>query len=957
MTHTVDLLKKFVAYSKLLTGDEKGEAQVFCDRLFKAFGHEGYKEAGAILEYRVTSKSNPTRFADLLWGDRLLLEMKKRGSKLESHRTQALDYWWKLRPKSPQYVILCNFDQFLIYDFSKQDEPLDRIEITEIPERFTALNFLFPVPKQPIFNNNLVDVTRVAADKVAKVFNHIISRGEDRERAQRFILQCIFSLFAEDVGLLPRGFFTEIIVECLKGGSSFDLIGGMFKQMASPSPARGGRFKQIEYFNGGLFRIVDPIDLSMDELTLLREASDENWRKVHPAIFGTIFQSSMDKGERHALGAHFTYEVDIYKVVYPTIIDPWRIKIEKAKTLTELEALRKEILEVKILDPACGSGNFMYIAFRELKRLELDILNKIHRNFGIKAARKVGATSLISPTQLFGFDVNHFAVELAKVTLMLAKELSIKEAREMVETKQLDLALELEAPLPLDNLDNNIVCADALFIDWPAVDVIIGNPPYQSKNKIKKELGSGYVNKLRNAYPEIPGRADYCAYWFFKAHRVLPKDGFAGLVGTNTIRQNYTREGSLDYIVKEGGVIFNAVSSQEWPGEAVVFVSIVCWMKGEYKGKKLLYIEDEEGIMQEYQVERINSSLSLNLDVTTAKVLKSNKMPKRVFQGQTHGHQGFLLNTNIARNLIKKNSRLSQVLKPYLIGDELISSYLSQPSRFVIDFTTIDINKASTFKEIFGIVSERVLPDRKKKAEEQVRENDSLLRNDSKAKINKHHINFNNKWWVLSYGREEMVNSIEKLSRYITCSRVAKRPIFEFVSSSIRPNDALMVFAFEDDYSFGIIQSDIHVLWYQEKCSTLKGDPRYTTESIWDTFPWPQKPTKAKIEKVAEAAKKLRDERNRIMMEHNLCLRDLYKLLEKPGKNLIKDLHQKLNESVLEIYGFNRRKNLLGQLLDLNLLIADSEENGMEVVPPGLPHFVKDTDRFVSKDCIKYLNE
>jgi len=249
----VERLEAFREYVHTLAGDEKGEAQVFCDRLFQAFGHEGYKEAGATLEYRVRFKGRRTKYADLLWRPRLLIEMKKRGTNLQRHYSQAFEYWLQLVPNRPRYVILCNFDEFWVYDFDSQlDEPVDQVHIDELSERFTSLNFLFPEEKRPLFGNDRVSVTRSAADKVARAFNTLVAREEDRERAQRFILQCVFAMFSEDFNLLPRGFFTGLIEDCRRGQSSFDLIGGLFLQMGNPTRARGGRFKDVAYFNGGL---------------------------------------------------------------------------------------------------------------------------------------------------------------------------------------------------------------------------------------------------------------------------------------------------------------------------------------------------------------------------------------------------------------------------------------------------------------------------------------------------------------------------------------------------------------------------------------------------------------------------------------------------------------------------------------------------------------------------------
>ena len=315
MDNPVARIREFVAFVRQhLTGDEKGEAQIFCERLFQAFGHAGVFEAGGNLEYRV-HKGKTTRFADLLWRPRLLLEMKKSGEKLERHYRQAFDYWLYLVPNRPQYVVLCNFDEFWIYDFNYQlDEPLDRVRLDDLPKRFDAFNFLFPTPKPPLFHNNQVAVTRKAADKVARLFNHLIARPEKplpADKAQRYVLQCVLALFAQGIDLLPHGKFSDLLQECKNGQSSFDLIGGLFHQMANPVPAEGGRFQDVKYFNGGLFSVVEPVELSVTDLWLLDEAAREDWSMVKPAIFGTLFEGSMGRKERHAFGAHFTSEADI----------------------------------------------------------------------------------------------------------------------------------------------------------------------------------------------------------------------------------------------------------------------------------------------------------------------------------------------------------------------------------------------------------------------------------------------------------------------------------------------------------------------------------------------------------------------------------------------------------------------------------------------------------------------
>lgn len=956
MSETLDQINAFVQYAATLKGDEKGEAQVFCDRLFQAFGHGGYKEAGATLEYRLKGAKS-TNFADLLWRPRLLIEMKKRGEKPQKHYRQAFDYWIHLVPDRPKYVVICNFDEFWIYDFNVQlDEPLDRVALTELPVRYTALNFLFPDERKSQFGNDRVAVTRAAADKVAQVFNSLVERGENREAAQRFVLQCVVALFSEDFDLLPRGLFTDLIDDCRKGNNSFDLIGGLFRQMNNPKKAMGGRFQKVAYFNGGIFSRVEPIELAAEELYLLADAAAENWSKVAPPIFGTLFQSSMGKERRHAYGAHFTNEVDIQKVVLSTIVRPWRERIDAASTLRELLALSKELLEYRVLDPACGSGNFLYVAYRELVNIEMEILAKIHDNFGERARRAVGTASLVNTKQLYGIDKDPFAVELAKVTLMLGKRIALVETHDSWFAARNELPFDFEEPLPLDNLDDNIKCDDALFCDWPKVSAIIGNPPYQSKNKMQQEFGAAYLDDLRRNYPEVPGRADFCVYWFRRSHDELPENGRAGLVGTNTIRQNYSREGGLDHIVKNGGTLTEAVSTQVWSGDAVVHVSIVNWIKGEYRGKKKLYWQvgdHENSPWRVVELDEINSSLSQFTDVADAKRIRCNYESVLCLQGQTHGHDGFLIGLNEGREILARHPEYKSVLFPYLNGREIVANLDSQPERFVIDFCPQSLLQSQKFRELFDRVRATVLPTRELANEKEEERNTEAIKKNPHAKVNRHHANFLKKWWHLSYPRSELILQLSKVSRYIACARVTKRPIFVFVDSTIRPSDALQIFVFEDDYSMGVIQSTAHWEWLKAKCSTLKGDFRYTSNTVFDTFPWPQTPTIADVRRVAKASKELRELRNRLAAEEQLTLRDLYRSLELPGVSPLKDAQAALDSAVQKAYKIPKSGDWLGFLLALNQTVAEREEAMQATVGPGLPPFITDKIEFISADCIK----
>jgi SAM-dependent methyltransferase len=942
-------LADFVTYVQThLTGDEKGESADFLDRLFRALGHDGIKEAGATRETRLAKKSGAKgkNYADLLWPERVLWEMKSRGKKLERQYDQIFDYWTHIVPHRPPFVILCNFDEFWIYDFNQQlFDPVEKIALADLPTRAEALAFLLPKPRKPLFNNNRVEVTREAAADLAQLFRSLIKRGEDRTRAQRFVLQLLVALVSEDMDLLPRQILARLIAECReKNESSYDLIGGLFRQMNTREPARGGRFVDVPYFNGGLFEVIDPVELLPAELELLATAANRKWDMVKPEIFGTLFQASMDDGsesgrdERHAFGAHFTSEFDIRKVVGPTIVRPWREKMAAAwDKVGALKEVLRDLRLYRVLDPACGSGNFLYVAYRELKRLEREILVRLS-----EISKGEPLESAVSIHQFFGIDIQPFAVELAKVTLMLAKEQEIREAEKLRDS---DGLLVLEKPLPLDNLNSNIICADALFTEWPKADAIVGNPPYLGSRYIAQELGYDYARRLHDRFPDVPKMADFCTHWFRLAHDALPENGRAGLVATNTIRQNEGREASLDYVINNGGTITDAVSTQVWTGEASVHVSIVNWIKGDSSGMKTLTTQIGERVTDPWKIEilaTISGSLSSSKDVSSAIALNANQKPKRVFQGQNPVSRGFFLSAMEAKKLIAEDPKSAEVIFPYMIGDDLVAH--SKPGKYVIDFAQRDQFDARTYRLAFEHVQKHVMPVVLAKADaEKVKTGKDSTRWSRLAE----------RWWHFRDYQPGTMRAISSIPRYVACARVTKRPIFDFITSGIHPDTMLIVFPMADDYSFGIIQSMIHFEWFKARCSTLGGGFRYTSDTVFDTFPWPQSPTRPQIEAVAKEAVALRQLRREVMVKMNWSLRDLYRTLEEPGSNPLRDAQARLDTAVRAAYAMPKDADILAFLLQLNQSCAAKEAVGEKITPPGLPLPVEEHGEFVTGDCIK----
>ena len=945
-----------------IKGDEKGEAQIYLDRLFKGFGHGGWKEANATCEERVKNDTGGTSFADLVWKPIVVIEMKKRGADLSKHYSQAFTYWSRLVPNRPRFAVLCNFDEFWVYDFNTQmDTPVDKIKLADLPNNYGALNFLFPGDIEPVFDNHNVAVTRQAADKLATCFKAMVKRKVDRGLAQRFILQLLMALFAEDIGLLEKYLIAGLLDECKKPEDTYDKLGGLFLAMNNKAGNAGGRYKGVAYFNGGLFANPAQVELPAEERALLKEACAFDWSKVRPEIFGTIFERTLSGAERHASGAHFTTPVDIMKIVGPTIVEPWRAAIDETKTLTEMQALLNRMHTFKVLDPACGSGNFLFTAYREIKRLEATLYTRMADKFkSVDPSQRL--LGFVTTTNFYGMDINPFAVEIAKVTMMLAHKLSIDELHVS------------ETALPLDNLDSNIFVRDALITSentqtaWPKADVIIGNPPFLGAKKMKPELGVDYVKRVRKAYPEIPGMADMCVYWIKRANDALDPCtkantvvGRAGLVGTQNIRSNASRIGGLDHVAATGTII-EAVESQPWSGEANVSVSIANWVKtqdanvltekrrlwfkaavkpGAVKRKRGTGQAAKHYELDMREVATINSALSDKTDVSSAVVLACNAKPQKCFTGQMIGHKGYLLKPAERATLVKSDPPSAEVIYPYLNGAEALRGV--GVTRYVIDFEQRNQLEAAAYLGAFDWVQKKVLPARIKAASEG---------KDKDGKERTHHKAFLARWWQLSFGRSDLLASISAFDRYIACSRVTKRPVFLFVSTKVRPCDALSCFAFDDDYSFGVLQAAAHQQWFIAKGSKLTERLRYTPESVFDTFPWPQAPTPVQVKAVAAAAVALRAVRTTALKTVKGGMRALYKNIDLPGKHPLKDAHAVLDAAVIAAYGFKSKGDLLGQLLALNVKIAASLAAGASVTAPGIPPGYPKPETLVTADCL-----
>lgn len=892
-------LAEFARWVAGCSGNEKQEARTFIEKLVRAWGWDDSTEAQVCFEERVTKggAGGGIGYADALIKGKVLIEMKSRREHLGDHSGQLQRYWFNLTPK-PTYAVLCNFDEFWVYDFNQLvDEPVDAFPTERIADRWPALAFLSKEPEEVLFGNNQVEVTEKQAEAMGGLFYELKGQATKTEaftelQAQRFVLQCVLCMFAEDRGMLPNRQFSLALEACKeKKESTYDVLSGLFTEMNTPGVTPGGRFQGTPYFNGGLFAEIPRIELAPSQLDLLVESAREDWKSVRPSIFGNIFEASSNQARRHSLGQHFTSEPDILKVVRPTIIEPWEERIEAAKNIGEFEAILFALQQFRVLDPACGSGNFLYMGYNALKDLEAKVLKRIQYRRKAESLKGQAAFGFVTTNQFYGLDTDAFAVELARVTLMIARK---------VAHDRLGLT---EQELPLDNLDKNIVQADALFDEWPQADAIIGNPPFLGGKRLRGELGHEYVDHLYSAYSDSGNFTDICCHWFRIAHDCLPEHGKAGLVGTNMIRRGSNRKASLGYITKNGGYINNAVSDQKWSGEANVHVSIVNWSKRQ-----------GDCLLDGKKVDKINSSLKDSTDVGDAATIQANRGWS--FIGVQPTGKGFEITEATAKEWIKSDQRNQEVLRPYLTASDITGKPNGTPSCWIIDFNERSLEESEEYDQPFRHVTETVKPQRMKVRRESVKRN----------------------WWKLQERRQSMRRSIEREGGLIVIPCHSKWVVPVKGEIGTLPNNSTAVIASSDAYVFGIVSSGLHRLWVSATASTLKGDTRYTPSSVFETLPFPQQITVQQTEAIRQAMTELNDYRNTWMTEKQSGITDLYNRYYDEPASKLSQLHRILDAQVLKAYGWSADEDLLSNLLDLNLELAEREEEGLPVVGPWDPN-------------------
>ncbi|WP_016970554.1 class I SAM-dependent DNA methyltransferase [Pseudomonas tolaasii] len=807
-------------------------------------------------EKPVAKMSEGKGYADVWKRGHFGIEYKGPHGNLSRAYVQLKNYADSL--ENPPLLVVSDMRRIVIHtNFTSTVHKTYEIEYTEVdkPENLATLRALFHEPEKLRPGVTRADVTREAAAKFAELTSQLAERKHDAQDVAHFLNRLIFCMFAEDCGLLPDRCFYKAIEACVDDPHSFtEVISSLFRAMS-----KGGRvgYTKIDWFNGGLFDSDIVIPLTRDEIISLLHAARLDWSEIEPAIFGTLFERGLDPSKRSQLGAHYTDPETILRIIRPVISEPleqeWEVDraaiqelLDRASTAsnkggaatkfqTAAENIYKLYLErldtFRVLDPACGSGNFLYLALKTLKDFEKKVrADAALLGFHPEALFHTG------PHNLLGIEINPYASELARVSIWIG-ELQWMIANGYGYGKNPILKT-------LHNIENRdaLLNADHSVASWPKTTVIIGNPPFVGGVKKRRELGNDYFTYLSNAYSSsVPNKCDLVCYWFEKARQALLNDDAVrvGLVATNTIRQQGNRR-VIERIVSSAS-IYEAWTHQPWVNEgASLQVALVCFaLPG---GHSAIRLNDES--VAEIHADLRGSTVLGGNDLSTASRLLQNS--GQSFFGLSLAGK-FTINEKLANEwltLPNPNGKPnSDVLKPLYIGSDITGRW---NGRWVIDFgTSMTESQASMYEKPFEHVKLHVKDVR------------SANRRPARA----------NMWWKHGEARPGMRAMLNGHSRFIVTSEKSKHRFFEWLPASVAPEHRLIVFPRSDDTFFGILSSSIHVTWALEVGSALEDRPAYATRTCFETFPFPDEMTpdipastyadNPKAQRIASAAAKL----------------------------------------------------------------------------------------------------
>lgn len=779
-------------------------------------------------------------YADVFMRDHFAWENKAPGRNLDAALKQLLGY--SLALYNPPLLVVS--DRLIIRihtQFNGHPSEVHTVLLNEIdqPEKQALLRRLWTDPESFRPKKTSRDITNAAAKSFATMADSLRKRGPARnvnpdgwqvraDEVAHFLTQCLFCFFAEDVGLLPDRMFAKLVGnKTLLSNRLTEGLNNLFVKMRT-----GGMYgnDDIPWFNGGLFKNVSVPALTIMEVTELRNAAELNWSAIDVSIFGTLFERGLDPSKRSQLGAHYTDPATIMRIIDPVLVIPltekWEHEKELIRALMEKSAKRgdkhhkaahkifilwlEHLKSFRLLDPACGSGNFLFLGLKALK----DIEHKSHLEAATLGLDRE-ADLVTGPHNVLGIELNEYAAELARVTVWIGElQWRIEHGYEFKTNPILE---------PLDHIE----CRDALLTftgtvvkeaAWPKANVVIGNPPFLGGSKKRGELGNEYFDALNKIYEDrVPGFGDLVCYWFAKALDAIECNGLvaAGLVSTNSIRGGANRK-VLEAICLRSN-IFDAWSDESWVNDgAAVRVSLVAF--GHSSALKL----DGQAVSSIHADLTPVSTDGSGADLTTAKPL--HESANTCFMGASK-KAPFDIEGQLAREWLGKpnpnGKSNAEVLRPLCNGIDITRRWRDQ---WIVDFgTEMSEANAALFEAPFAYAYRTIKPLREKNNRETYRKY----------------------WWRHAEARPGMRHALAPLSRFIITAAVAKHRTFVWMSTAVLPDQATLATARSDDTTFGILHSRFHELWSLRMGTSLEDRPRYTPTTCFETFPFPKDLTPA----------------------------------------------------------------------------------------------------------------
>ena len=776
-------------------------------------------------------------------------------------------------------------------------------------------------------------VTRDIAKRLASVSKLLEDRGHQPEPVAHFLMRCLFTMFAEEdeVALLPPGSFTAFLSETRDNPSSFaPLLEELWRAMDGGGLSTVLR-EDVRQFNGGLFAEQAAIPLNREEIGELYRAALHDWTKVEPAIFGTLLEQALDRKERRRLGAHYTPRAYVERLVVATILAPlqreWETEVlgtverERADNpraaISAVHDFHEKLAAIRVLDPACGTGNFLYVTLELMKRLEGDVLQVLVDLGGQETLALETAT--VHPGNFLGIETNPRAAAIAELVLWLGYlqwqlrnggTIADPVLKKLKNIENRDAVLRHDPERP--NADRSgTELPNPRRPHWPEADYIVGNPPFIGGKDVRRRLGDAYATALWRAHPKINKSADFVMYWWDRAAELLTAKGTRlkrfGFVTTNSITQEFSRRVIAKRLEAPAPVSLTlAVPDHPWTRAtreaAAVRIAMTVAEAGRCAGV-LLTLAGETGldtdtpaILFDEHTGRINADLTVGTDVTAARDLRANAW--LCSPGvKLHG-AGFIVKLDEAELLgLGRRDGLDQHIRPYRNGRDLTGR---SRGAMVIDlFGLEEADVRRRFPEVYQHLLTTVKPERD--------------RNNRAA--------YRDAWWVFGEPRRELRPALRGLERYIATVETAKHRMFQFLDAAILPDNMLVCIASGDAFHLGVLSSKASTAWSAARGGTLEDRPRFTKSACFDTFPFPDA-TPEQRDVIAGLADELDAMRKEVLAsEPDLTLTGLYNLREmlragasfdpmqrdqrRRGRiDVLAELHDRIDAAVAAAYGW-----------------------------------------------------